>query len=89
MIRQRDDDEDADDDSDDPLPQDMDDEDDDDSSLPIMSCPHCRDSVVEDTQQCPYCGEWIIPQEPRGSRGWLYIFAVALMLGIALMWVFR
>jgi predicted nucleic acid-binding Zn ribbon protein len=89
MIRERDDfEEDDDDASDDPLPQDMDD-DDVESALPMMSCPHCRGAVVEDTQQCPHCGEWITAVERRGGRGWLYIFAILLMLGIVLMWSLR
>ena len=72
---------------DDPLPEDMDHEDDD--SLPLMSCPSCRASIVEDTQQCPHCGEWITTRDSAGSRNLLLYVAVALMLGIVAMWIIR
>jgi len=70
------------------LPQeaDLDDEDDD---LEEMTCPSCRRYVTEDTQKCPYCGEWIIPEESsrRGWPRWLFIGAVLLMLWAVLRWI--
>jgi predicted nucleic acid-binding Zn ribbon protein len=86
MIRHGDEFED-DDDRDDPLPEDMDDDDDD--SLPMMSCPACRASIVEDTQQCPYCGEWIMPESGGRKRSVALYIAIAIMLGIVLLWIFR
>lgn len=85
MIRHHDDFED-DDDRDDPLPEDMDDDDD---SLPMMSCPHCRASIVEDTQQCPHCGDWITARETGSKRNLILYIAVALMLALVAMWIIR
>jgi hypothetical protein len=55
-------------------------EDDDDSSDDLLVCPSCRKHVHEDTQQCPYCGDWITPEYPSGSKKrWVYA-VVALLL---------
>ena len=72
----------GDDDRDLPLEQDMDRDDDD--SLPEMTCPICRATVVEDTQKCPHCGDWITPvdglRQPIRRRRWLFVAAVMIML---------
>lgn len=65
-----------------PLEQDMDRDDDD--SLPEMMCPNCGGTVTEDTQKCPYCGDWITPvdgpRRPIRRRRWLFVAAVMIML---------
>ena len=47
-----------------------------------MECPSCGSRVIEDAQQCPACGDWITPVEPRGafSKKWWFAIAVLLML---------
>lgn len=46
-----------------------------------MMCPNCRTPVHEDTQQCPHCGDWIIPTDtPRHARRWIWAIAVGLLL---------
>ena len=35
----------------------------------LLACPSCHAAVHEDTQQCPYCGDWIIPVDPH-HNGW-------------------
>ena len=30
----------------------------------LLVCPSCSQAVHEDTQQCPHCGDWIIPVYP-------------------------
>ena len=32
----------------------------------LLTCPSCKQDVHEDTQQCPYCGDWIIPVDTQG-----------------------
>ena len=57
------------------------DEDSDDSEAELLICPACRRSVHEDTQQCPYCGDWITPVHP--DKPWKrYLWAVAAVLVI-------
>ena len=50
--------------------------------LPMMACPACGGSVAEDTEKCPYCGDWITPVEPReaGWRRWALIAVVVLAI---------
>ncbi len=52
-----------------------------------LSCPFCHEDVHEDTQQCPSCGDWIIPVDPR-QRTQKIIWAIAAMLIIASMFMF-
>ena len=77
----------TDEDNDLPLEQDLDDEGDD---LPEMVCPKCRGVVTEDTQKCPHCGDWIVPQAASGHgwRRWVFLAVVLLMLYAVLRWTF-
>jgi len=47
----------------------------------LLHCPSCKQTVHEDTQQCPHCGDWITPVDlsdcPR-QRIWL--IAVILLI---------
>jgi hypothetical protein len=48
----------------------------------LLACPSCGRAVHEDTQQCPYCGDWITPVDPRGAwkrRVWI-VAAILLVL---------
>lgn len=47
----------------------------------VLLCPSCRQSVHEDTQQCPHCGDWIVPVWP-GQRVKHIIWVVAAGLVI-------
>ena len=62
-------------------------EDDGDSEDDLLACPACREAVHEDTQKCPYCGEWIIPVDPRSRRQrWLFgAAAIAVIAAILLL----
>lgn len=69
-----------------PLAEDLDDSED----LPEAQCPRCRGIVTEDTQKCPHCGDWIVPQSPsqRGWRRWVFVAVVLMMLYAVLRWTF-
>lgn len=56
--------------------------DDGDDDLPEMQCPSCGRAVVEDTQKCPHCGDWITPVDSTsgGLKRWLFVVAVLLMM---------
>jgi uncharacterized OB-fold protein len=48
----------------------------------LLACPSCGRVIHEDTQQCPYCGDWITPVDPRGAwkrRVWIVV-AILLVL---------
>lgn len=49
-----------------------------------MLCPHCRAEIIEDTQKCPHCGDWITPVHPS-SAGWRRLVFVAIVLLMALL----
>ena len=51
----------------------------------VLLCPSCRRTVHEDTQQCPHCGNWIIPVYPGGhSKRFLWVVA-AILVALALL----
>ncbi len=50
-------------------------------------CPHCRNLIYEETEQCPHCGEWVV--RPSFSRGTLWsVLAVLVILAFLLSFVF-
>ena len=52
---------------------------DDDSGDDLLMCPACKTAVHEDTQQCPHCGDWIVPVYP-GERSKRVVFLIAAAL---------
>ncbi len=47
----------------------------------VLMCPSCGASVHEDTQQCPHCGDWIIPVWPESrSKRWIWVVAAILAI---------
>lgn len=61
-----------------------DDEDHDDDEEPLLTCPSCRQSVHEDTQQCPHCGDWVVPVDPA-PRWRAAVWTAAVVLAAAAM----
>ena len=50
----------------------------------LLQCPSCHATVHEDTQQCQYCGDWIVPVYPRHPLRKLVFVGCALLLVLAL-----
>ena len=50
----------------------------------LLVCPSCSQAVHEDTQQCPHCGDWIIPVYPKG-RWKEVVWALAAVMVILAM----
>ena len=47
----------------------------------VLQCPSCKATVHEDTQQCPHCGDWIVPVWPGGqSKRLIWLVAAALLI---------
>lgn len=65
-------------------------DDEEDTGDDLLTCPACRQAVHEETQQCPHCGDWIVPVDTRGRwRRTAWIVAVVLViLSFTLMTVF-
>ena len=52
-----------------------------DSDDDLLICPACKAAVHEDTQQCPRCGDWIIPVYPgQRPRRVVWLIAAALVI---------
>ena len=55
-----------------------------------LECPSCHQPVHEDAQQCPHCGDWIIPVYPGSrSKRWIWAVVVVLVIVSFLLWLFR
>ena len=55
--------------------------DEDDVDSDVLPCPACGREVYEDTDQCPYCGEWIMPLAgAAGRKKWIWVAAAVLAL---------
>lgn len=66
-----------------PLESDMDDSDDPD----MVTCPNCRKWIVEESERCPKCGHYVDSHEPERVPLWVWITAIALLVGM-LIWAF-
>ena len=54
---------------------------DEDAGDDLLVCPVCGKAVHEDTQQCPYCGDWIVPVYPGGKwKRAVWVVAAALVI---------
>ena len=63
---------------------DFDDESDD---VETLACPACGEQIYEDAQQCPHCGDWIIPVDARGRSLRLIWIVAALLLIVAMIFL--
>lgn len=68
--------------------EEWDDFDDEDEGEPTIPCPHCRREVHEDSQQCPYCEQYISREDaPPGLKPWWLITGIVLCLLIVISWI--
>ncbi len=54
----------------------------------VVPCPACGADVHEDTQQCPVCGDWIVPGA-KGSPRTIWVVAAMLALAGMTYWIVR
>jgi predicted nucleic acid-binding Zn ribbon protein len=61
----------------------------DDDGPAVVPCPFCRAEVLEDTERCPRCGNYLsredAPSREPKSRFWMVMMILALLL--AAFWV--
>lgn len=62
-------------------------EDDDDILAEVAPCPSCGRAVHDQTQQCPYCKQWIIGRLERGDR-WYVRIGRYLTKVLVINWIF-
>lgn len=57
-----------------------------DDGPPTVPCPHCREEVIEDSEQCPRCGNYLSREEsPSRSGGVWSIFMILALLATLLL----
>lgn len=58
---------------------------DDDSSETIL-CPNCREAIHEESDQCPYCGEYITraARTAQVQPPWVIVTVILVLISIAL-----
>jgi len=56
----------------------------DDTGVETLTCPSCGLQVYEDSEKCPYCGDWIIPLAAHSHRPawvrWVGMILIGLFL---------
>lgn len=59
----------------------VDEDDSDDSDDDLLACPSCKKAVHEDTQKCPYCGDWVTPVSlEQRSKRMVWVLVILLMI---------
>jgi hypothetical protein len=61
-----------------------------DDEVATTPCPYCRREVHEDSQRCPYCGNYISAEDAPASRKtpW-FVMGFLLCLSIVFLWILR
>jgi hypothetical protein len=61
---------------------------DDDDEEPTIPCPHCRRPIHEESQRCPYCGNYISEEDiAPGRKPWWIIIGALLVLYVVYRWM--
>lgn len=65
-----------------------DDIDSDDDEESLIACPHCGREILEDSQRCPHCEQYISAEDSPPSRKpwWVYV-GVAVCLFLVYRWI--
>jgi predicted nucleic acid-binding Zn ribbon protein len=52
-----------------------------DDGPPTVPCPHCRAEIIEDSEQCPRCGNYLSREDapPRRGGAWVILMILALI----------
>ncbi len=64
-----------------------DDEPGDDDEPSLVTCPYCREPMLEDAPQCPACGNYVTDEERSDARkpSWIVLVVVGLLI-VAFAW---
>ena len=55
---------------------------------PTMPCPHCGQSIHDESEQCPECGKYISVEDPPPSRKpWWIVLGAILCLFAVYLWI--
>ncbi|WP_439623677.1 zinc ribbon domain-containing protein [Gemmata sp.] len=57
----------------------------DDDGPATVPCPHCRAEILEDSERCPRCGEYLSAEDaPRQVSGTAWVVLVLMLVAILL-----
>jgi hypothetical protein len=55
---------------------------------PTVPCPYCRRQIHEESQRCPYCGNYIsIEDAPASRKPVWFIVGLLACLSIVILWI--
>lgn len=58
-----------------------------DSEPAMVPCPHCGAEILEDSEQCPRCGQYLSREDsPPSSRSRVWVILLILALVAAVIW---
>lgn len=52
-------------------------------------CPYCRREISEDADRCPFCGSYVLVNDPPTHREWWWIAALILLVLLILAYFLR
>ncbi len=54
----------------------------------LVDCPYCRKEILEETDICPHCGNFISKEDaPFNQPLWLTIAAILALAGFCAVWL--
>ena len=57
-------------------------------SAELMTCPHCRSEIYEESQRCPVCDNYVTPSSsPWATKPILWRFFMVVLV-LVLVWIF-
>ncbi len=53
---------------------------------PTMECPHCKETIFDESEQCPACGKYLsVEDAPAARPGWIVGTAVVCLV-VVILW---
>lgn len=53
----------------------------------LVSCPHCRAMIFEESERCPACGQYLSREDAPGFKPWWIVLGVVLSLAVTIFWI--
>jgi uncharacterized paraquat-inducible protein A len=54
---------------------------------PTMECPHCQETIFDESEQCPACGKYLSAEDapPASKPTWIVVTGVICLI-VAVLW---
>lgn len=70
-------------------PEEFPDPDESDPDDDLSPCPYCKAMILEESERCPACGNYISYEDSPLRRPWWFILGVLVCLAITFYWIWR